>query len=355
MHKRIEVGVVLLFLAGCGTGEVPETGTTSAAVDNPDPCPPGTYTYNLTAKPVGVTEAALKTAPTPNMPVAGDGSGEDTSIGVSSTYNPNLYRIGSRKLTIHPNSHMPHTYSFQVKNSIGSIIGHVALGAAHGNHRTADGRTKYLDFVSTHISVPASGVNIYIRYGFFAASDNGQLVPWFAVRNAYGTWGQYMTLLGMQNWVRAQTSTVQLALKAAGEASNIAYQNRQSQPYPDVLKDLMNADGVCNGNTWLAVATLLVSSCGLAGIPVVAPVCALGLVSSAYCSGLAIYQVTRPSPTQTNYPDTGNKDSGNTGPEWIDPGDESAGLNLSGGGTDGGSTNAPEGDGGSNTGAVGCP
>jgi hypothetical protein len=314
------VGMLLLLVA-CGSpyqepSEKPGISVrSSSAVDETVPCP---------AAPPG-----------PDLPCqwCDPGGGDPTeTVPLTSTH---VRALGTRTYSFHPNSIITGTINSRLRNSAGTVIGHVAFGGRYiaGSQ----------NFVSAHIVAPSYGTDVWIRYGRIR-SGTGQVNAWIAVRNGYSNrWSRYMTRGGFKAWFATLPAGQRTALLAAAEAST---DTAKKQPPGSPTSGLFNADGSCAGTTWLTLILADLATCA-EGIVVA---CFPALTATGYCAGMLIPQApepTNPPPTDTN-PIPISTDPGATGPN--DGGNDGG----NGGGMDGSGGGAPEGDGGEGGGAGGC-
>jgi len=293
------------------------------------------------------------------------------SVPLASTYVRNL---GSRTYGFHYNSLRP-SISARLFNSLGAVMGHVSFGARYIPNGWQHGYPQA--FVSAHIIVPSSGVDMWIRYGRLVAG-NGVPYPWVAVRpSGASKWSRYMTVAGFRQWMGQQTATVQNAIKAAAQAAEDTKKEEQANnPIGNSVRDLFNSDGTCTGATWLGLIGLGVGGCALVpSMPFLGvPVCYGALTAMGYCAGAAIGPPLYPIPPdesdptkapvpevfQPSQPVTVTDPVNPQEPVPTQPSDPGGTGGPNGGGTDGGGVYTPEGDGGSTTaggtgGMSGCP
>ena len=230
MHRRIEVGavLVLVILTGCGVAYEPVVDVhqkskpvVTANTEDQDPNCPG-YGPGLKAAP-GVM-MANSTAGTPvgggggpDLPCqdCDTGGGDPTeAVPYRSTYVRNL---GARTYAFHPSSFRPVTVNTRMYDAFGNVIGHVSFGGRNIPEGYWGGHAQ--NFVSAHIYVPGTGVNMWIRFGV-ARAGNGQAFVWSAVLpSPYARWSPYMTVAGFKQWMNAQPVAVQNAIYAAAQAA----------------------------------------------------------------------------------------------------------------------------------------
>jgi hypothetical protein len=269
MRREMLVGAVLL-LVGCGAGyEQPAIGQSGAAETGSDPC-------------LAVTDGDLKAVvPQQKMTcvACGDPGGDPVgdpsySVPTGSTYVRNL---GARTYSLHHAGVVAYTTTLKLKNSTGSVIGHVSLGAT-------------THWLAMHVK-PSSGEDVRIRTGLYRDAA-GQWQVWNAVKFGTQPWTRPMVESDSTYFWNHLSASRQNLVRAGMQAA------ADSAPKQDVPKQ-NPVTQTCTEGIWaLGIA-------GIYGCPNWLP-CGMGVGILLDCHFRELMNETIPAPYGWCYDDQGN-------------------------------------------------